>query len=69
MEQSPAPPESPAKDVDKDVGPGSLTRFKRLAAGLFGLDRERFRASLKQDEGERAKRRALGRIAPRSPKD
>jgi hypothetical protein len=60
MAASPPPPESPAK-VAESAEPGSLARFKRLAAGLFGVDKERFRESLQRDEEERARRRALAR--------
>jgi hypothetical protein len=65
------PPESPAKDVESEVPPGSLKRFRSLASRLFGVDRERFRDALSKDEKERAKRRALARSshAPRSRKD
>ena len=66
MPNSPPPPESPVKDVDRDVGPGSLSRFKNLASRLFGIDPERFRGALSADKAERAKRRALSRTAPRA---
>ena len=55
MEPSPAPHESPGKAADKE--PGSLSRFKALAAGLFGVDRKSFRKPLGKDEGERRAKR------------
>lgn len=57
MEPSPQPPESPAKAVDSVVKPGSLSRFKKLAAGLFGTDPARFREALAKDEAERRAKR------------
>jgi hypothetical protein len=71
MERSQAPPESPVKDVDQEVPDGSMGRFKKLASYLFGVDRERFRRALEEDERERAKRRALSRAshAPKRRKD
>lgn len=70
MERSPpAPPESPDKAVETDVGSGSLRRFANAARHLFGLDRERFQAALEADEKERAARRALNKSPPgRQPK-
>jgi hypothetical protein len=59
MEPSQPPPESPVKDVDREVPAGSLSRFRSLASKLFGVDRDRFRDVLEKDEKERAKRRAL----------
>lgn len=59
MEPSPAPHEGPGKvaDKDKDVGSGSLKRFRSLASRLFGVDRKGFQDALKKDEGERRARR------------
>jgi len=52
--------ESPAKDAaNQEVEPGSLSRFKRLAARLFAVDREEFRDALAKDE--RARRAKRGR--------
>jgi hypothetical protein len=65
-EPSPAPPESPVKAVDEPVEPGSLARFKGLAARLFSLDQKTFRDAYAHDEKERAKRRALGAVAPKA---
>ena len=65
MKPSPPPPESPVKDVDKEVEPGSLSRFNDAAKHLFGVDQAEFREAYNKDEAERAKRRALGRTAPR----
>ena len=62
MGQSQAPPpESPVKDVDREVPAGSLARFKSLASRLFGVDRARFQDALRADEREREKRRALAK--------
>jgi hypothetical protein len=58
MEPSPAPHESPAKDGDNVVEPGSLSRFRRLARGLFGVNQKEFREKLAEDEAERRARRA-----------
>jgi len=59
MSDSQPPIEGPVKDVDQPVKPGSIPRFRKLAARLFGLDKERFAKALAKDEKERAKRRAL----------
>ena len=48
MEPSPAPHESPAKDVEKPIEPGSLSRFKRLTRHLFGVDRAEFQEAPKR---------------------
>jgi hypothetical protein len=53
MEPSPAPHESPAKAADKKTEPGSLSRFKALAAKLFDVDRTAFQEALRKDEEER----------------
>lgn len=45
--------ESPTKGADKEVEPGSLSSFRRLAKHLFGMDRAEFQAALKRDEVER----------------
>jgi hypothetical protein len=58
MEPSPASPESPAKGAaNEKVEPGSLSRFKRLAAKLFAVDREEFQKALEKDERERRAKR------------
>lgn len=62
MERSPPrQDESPVKDVDQEVPAGSLDRFKSLALKLFGVDRAHFQSALREDEKERAKRRALAK--------
>jgi hypothetical protein len=57
MEPSQAPHESPAKDADPKVEPGSLSRFKRLTAALFGIDRDAFQDARLKDEAERRAKR------------
>lgn len=57
MQPSPAPHESPAKDVEKPVEPGSLSRFKRATMHLFGVDRAKFSEAVKKDEAERRAKR------------
>ena len=59
MEPSPQPHESPAKGAAKDetVEPGSLSRFKRAARHLFGVDRTEFQKALEKDEAERRAKR------------
>jgi hypothetical protein len=57
MEPSPQPHESPGKAVDEKVSPGSLSRFKALAARLFAVDRKEFQAALEKDEAERRAKR------------
>jgi hypothetical protein len=57
MEPSPAPHEGPAKAADR-VDPGSLSRFKALAARLFAVDPARFKAALAKDEAERRAKRS-----------
>jgi hypothetical protein len=57
MEPSQAPHESPAKDVDKEVSPASLSRFKTLAARLFAVDPEAFREAREKDEAARRAKR------------
>jgi len=57
MEPSPAPHESPAKGAEKEVPLGSMSRFKRLAKGLFGVDRTEFQETLKKDEADRRAKR------------
>jgi hypothetical protein len=61
MEPSPAPHESPGKAEADKVKPGSLSRFKALAAGLFGVDQEEFREERLKDEEERRARRGRSR--------
>jgi hypothetical protein len=57
MEPSPAPHENPAKAADKEAAPGSMSRFKALAARLFAVDAGAFKeARLKDEEDRRAKR-------------
>jgi hypothetical protein len=59
MLPSQAPPERPAKVAESATEPGSLSRFKKLAAGLFRVNPEAFREARKKDEAERqAKRRS-----------
>ena len=60
MEPSPAHHEGPAKAVD-DVGSGSLSRFKTLAARLFAVDPTRFREALAKNEEERRAKRGRSR--------
>lgn len=57
MEPSPAPHERPAKAADNETGPGSLSRFKALAARLFAVDRKQFQNALEKDEEERRAKR------------
>lgn len=57
MEPSPAPHEGPAKTAAKEVEPGSLSRFKTLAARLFAVEPTRFREALARDEEERRAKR------------
>lgn len=57
MEPSPAPRESPAKAADTEASPGSLSRFKALAARLFAVDRTEFQEALARDEEERRAKR------------
>jgi len=57
MEPSPAPTEGPAKAAEKEVRSGSMSRFKRLAKGLFNTDQDEFREALKKDEAERRAKR------------
>ena len=57
MEPSPAPRESPAKAADKEIEPGSLSRFKALAGRLFAVDPERFREVRAEDEARRKAKR------------
>lgn len=57
MEPSPAPHESPGKSVDQEVRAGSVSRFKKLAKHLFGVDRDEFRKALERDERERRAKR------------
>lgn len=57
MEPSPAPHESPAKAADREVSPGSLSRFRTLAAHLFGVDPETYRKAREKDETERREKR------------
>lgn len=57
MDPSPAPHEGAAKAADTEVAPGSLSRFKTLAARLFAVDPERFKVTLAKDEAERRAKR------------
>lgn len=57
MEPSPAPHEKPDKAVESVVEPGSLDRFKRLAAGLFGTNPATFKDALEKDKAERRAKR------------
>lgn len=58
MEPSPAQHESPAKDADKEVSSGSLSRFTTLAAKLFKVDPRALRDARTSDEEERRARRS-----------
>lgn len=58
MERSPAPHESPAKAADTEVSPGSMSRFKALAARLFAVEPKQFREALAKDEEERRAKRS-----------
>lgn len=58
MEPSPARHEGPAKAAESEVRPGSLSRFKTLAARLFAVDPKRFRDALAKDEQERREKRS-----------
>lgn len=58
MEPSPAPHESPAKGADKEASPGSLSRFRALAASLFTVEPKQFREALAKDEEERRAKRS-----------
>jgi len=58
MQPSPAPHEGPAKVAESEVSPGSLSRFKTLAARLFAVDPERFKKALAEDEAERRAKRS-----------
>jgi len=58
MQPSPAPHESPAKAAGKEtVETGSLSRFRKLATRLFGVDRVEFQKALDKDEEERRAKR------------
>jgi hypothetical protein len=58
MEPSPAPHESPAKDVGNEkVRRGSIARFKALSARLFAISRKDFVEALEKDEKERRAKR------------
>lgn len=59
MESSQAPHESPAKVADNEVEPGSMSRFRALAAKLFDTDPETFRDARAKDEAERRAKRGL----------
>jgi hypothetical protein len=58
MEQSPAPHEGPAKAAESETSPGSLSRFKTLAARLFAVDPNCFKNALAEDEAERRAKRS-----------
>jgi hypothetical protein len=58
MEPSPAPLEGPGKAAESETSPGSLSRFKTLAARLFAVDPARFKAALAKDEAERRAKRS-----------
>jgi hypothetical protein len=57
MEPSPAPHEGPAKAGDKEVSPGSLSRFSKLAKRLFAVDPAALQEARFKDEQERRERR------------
>jgi hypothetical protein len=58
MEPSPAPLKGPAKAAESETSPGSLSRFKTLAARLFAVDPERFKKALAEDGEERRAKRS-----------
>lgn len=58
MKPSPAPREGQGKGAESETSPGSLSRFKTLAARLFAVDPERFKKALAADEEERRAKRA-----------
>lgn len=58
MEPSPQQRETRGRaEASEKVGPGTLNRFKELAARLFTVDRERFKKALEEDEKERRAKR------------
>lgn len=57
MQPSQAPPESPVKGADNEIIPGSLSRFKTLAARLFRVDPKAFAEARAKDEAERRAKR------------
>ena len=57
MEPSPAPREGPGKAAESEISPGSLSRFKTLAARLFAVKPKDFREALARDEEERRAKR------------
>lgn len=58
MEPSPQQHESPAKvAANEPVKPGSMARFKELAARLFAVEPKQFREALAKDEEERRAKR------------
>jgi len=57
MEPSPAPREGQGKAAESEISPGSLSRFKTLAARLFAVDQGRFKTALVEDEEERRAKR------------
>ena len=57
MEPSPAQHEGPGKAADKEVSPGSVSRFRDLARRLFAVNREEFQETFRKDEEERRAKR------------
>jgi hypothetical protein len=57
MEPSPAQHEGPAKAAESEASPGSLSRFKALAARLLAVDPKEFRDALAKDEADRRAKR------------
>lgn len=57
MEPSPQPHENPAKGADEKVPSGSMSRFKRLARHLFGVDQTAMQEAREKDAAERRARR------------
>ncbi len=57
MEPSPAQHEGTAKAAEREIGPGSLTRFRKLASRLFGVDPKAFAEARARDEAERRAKR------------
>lgn len=56
MEPSQAQHESPDR-AEENRDTGSLSRFRGLAAALFGMDAEAFKVARERDEAERRERR------------
>jgi hypothetical protein len=57
MKPSPAQHEGPGKAEESQTSPGSLARFKKLAAKLVAVDPIRFRETLAKDEEKRREKK------------